>query len=81
MNRAQKYFQHLPKGTHFEKVIDTEYGKEKIYVSPNGKKHSISIDPDTFTWEFQHRNKNKNFTQLIDIVSSSYVLRLELLTI
>ncbi len=49
MNRAQKYFQHLPKGTHFEKVIDTEYGKEKIYVSPDGKKHSIPMDPDTFT--------------------------------
>ena len=23
MNRAQKYFQLLPKGTHFEKIIDT----------------------------------------------------------
>ena len=41
MNRAQKYFQLLPKGTHFEKIIETEYGKENIYVSPDGKKHSI----------------------------------------
>ena len=44
MNRAQKYFLHLPKGTHFEKIIDTEYGKENIYVSPDGKKHSIPMD-------------------------------------
>ncbi len=41
MNRAQKYFQLLPKGTFFEKIIDTEFGKENIYVSPDGKKHSI----------------------------------------
>ena len=41
MNRAQKYFLHLPNGTHFEKIIETEYGKENIYVSPDGKKHSI----------------------------------------
>ena len=41
MNRAQKYFQLLPEGTHFEKIIDTEFGKEKIYVNPDGKKHSI----------------------------------------
>ena len=46
MNRAQKYFLHLPKGTHFEKIIDTEYGKEKIYVSPDGKKHSIPMNPN-----------------------------------
>ena len=43
MNRAQKYFLHLPKGTHFEKIIYTEYGKENIYVSPDGKKHSIPM--------------------------------------
>ena len=43
MNRAQKYFQHLPKGTHFEKIIETEYGKENIYVSPDGKKHPIPM--------------------------------------
>ena len=49
MNRAQKYFLHLPKGTHFEKIIDTEYGKENIYVSPDGKKHSIPMIPDTIT--------------------------------
>ena len=49
MNRAQKYFLHLPKGTHFEKIIDTEYGKEKTYVSTDGKKHSIPIIPDTIT--------------------------------
>ena len=41
MNRAQKYFQLLPKGTHFEKMVETEYGKENIYVCPDGKKHSI----------------------------------------
>ena len=41
MNRAQKYFHLLPEGTHFEKIIYTEYGKENIYVSPDGKKHSI----------------------------------------
>ena len=46
MNRAQKYFQLLPKGTHFEKIIDTEFGKENIYVSPDGKKHSIPIIRD-----------------------------------
>ncbi len=50
MNRAQKYFLHLPKGTHFEKIIDTaEYGKENIYVSPDGKKHSIPMIPDKIT--------------------------------
>ena len=49
MNRAQKYFLHLPKGTHFEKIIDTEYGKENIYVSPDGKKHSIPSIPDTIS--------------------------------
>tara|TARA_Y100001968_G_scaffold332110_1_gene389079 strand:- start:649 stop:798 length:150 start_codon:yes stop_codon:yes gene_type:complete len=43
MNRAEKYFHHLPRGTQFEKIIDTEYGKEKIYVSPDGKKHSIPM--------------------------------------
>ena len=47
MNRAQKYFLHLPEGTHFEKIVDTEYGKENIYVSPDGKKHSIPIIPDS----------------------------------
>ena len=47
MNRAQKYFQHLPKGTHFEKIIDTEYGKVNIFVSPDGKKHSIPTISDT----------------------------------
>ena len=41
MNRAQKYFHLLPKGTHIEKIIDTEFGKENIYVSPDGNKHSI----------------------------------------
>tara|TARA_Y100001968_G_scaffold61815_1_gene52573 strand:- start:3269 stop:3418 length:150 start_codon:yes stop_codon:yes gene_type:complete len=41
MNRAQKYFHLLPKGTLFEKIIDTEFGKENIYISPDGKKHSI----------------------------------------
>ena len=49
MKRAQKYFLHLPKGTHFEKIIVTEYGKENIYVSPDGKKHSIPMIPDTIT--------------------------------
>ena len=44
MNRAKKYFLNLPVGTHFEKIIDTEYGKENIYVSPDGKKHSIPIN-------------------------------------
>ena len=47
MNRAHKYFLHLPKGTHFEKIIVTEYGKENIYVSPDGKKHSIPMIPNT----------------------------------
>ena len=49
MNRAQKYFLHLPRGTHFEKIIDTEYGKENIYVSPDGKKHSIPMIPLTIS--------------------------------
>ena len=49
MNRAQKYFFHLPKGTHFEKIIDTEYGKENIYVSPDGKIHSIPMIPDNIS--------------------------------
>ena len=48
MNRAQKYFHHLPKGTHFEKIIDTEYGKENIFVSQDDKKYSIPMIPDTF---------------------------------
>ena len=43
MNRAQKYFLGLPKGTHFEKIIDTEYGKENIFVSPDDKKHSLPM--------------------------------------
>ena len=47
MNRAKKYFLNLPVGTHFEKIIDTEYGKENIYVSPDGKKHSIPMIPGT----------------------------------
>ena len=46
MNRAQKYFQRLPEGTLFEKIIETEYGKENIYVSPDGKKHSLPIIKD-----------------------------------
>ena len=46
MNRAQKYFLGLPKGTHFEKIVDTEYGKENIYVSPDGKKHSLPMIQD-----------------------------------
>ena len=49
MNRAQKYFHLLPEGTHFEKNIDTEYGKENIYVSPDGKKHSIPDIRDSFS--------------------------------
>tara|TARA_Y100001968_G_scaffold75750_1_gene67191 strand:+ start:534 stop:683 length:150 start_codon:yes stop_codon:yes gene_type:complete len=43
MKRAQKYFNLLPKGTQFEKIIDTEFGKENIYVSPDGKKHFIPV--------------------------------------
>ena len=54
MNRAQKYFLHLPKGTHFEKIIDTEYGKENIYVSPDGKKHSIPMISDKILDDPQH---------------------------
>lgn len=53
MNRAQKYFLNLPKGTLLEKIIDTEYGKEKIYASPDGTKHSIPMDQDTISWEFE----------------------------
>ena len=49
MNRAQKYFLNLPKGTRFEKIIDTEYGRENIYVSPDGKKHSIPMIPGTIS--------------------------------
>ena len=51
MNRAQKYFNLLPKGTHFEKIIDTEFGKENIYVSPDGKKHSIPTIRDSIFLE------------------------------
>tara|TARA_Y100001968_G_scaffold285824_1_gene286085 strand:- start:798 stop:947 length:150 start_codon:yes stop_codon:yes gene_type:complete len=47
MNRAQKYFQLLPEGTLFEKIIETEFGKENIYVSPDGKKHSIPLIRDS----------------------------------
>tara|TARA_Y100001968_G_C19419014_1_gene750658 strand:+ start:1191 stop:1361 length:171 start_codon:yes stop_codon:yes gene_type:complete len=46
MNRAQKYFKLLPKGTHFERTIDTEFGVETIYVCPDGKKHSIPMIED-----------------------------------
>ena len=49
MNRAQKYFLHLPKGTHYEKIIDTEYEKENVYVSSDGKKPSIPMIPVTVT--------------------------------
>ena len=49
MNRAQKYFLHPPKVTHYEKIIDTEYGKVNIYVSPDGKKHSIPMIPNTIS--------------------------------
>ena len=51
MNRAQKYFHLLPKGTYFEKIIDTEFGKENIYVSPDGKKHSIPNIRDSISLE------------------------------
>tara|TARA_Y100001968_G_C18756774_1_gene435894 strand:+ start:64 stop:228 length:165 start_codon:yes stop_codon:yes gene_type:complete len=47
MNRAQKYFHLLPKGTHFERIINTEFGKENIYVSPDGKKHYIPMFLDS----------------------------------
>ena len=46
MNRAHKYLLNLPKGTHFEKIIETEFGKENIYVSPDGKKHSLPINSE-----------------------------------
>ena len=46
MNRAKKYFLGLPKGTFFEKIVDTEYGKVNIYVSPDGKKHSLPMTQD-----------------------------------
>tara|TARA_B100000965_G_C19257696_1_gene611620 strand:- start:440 stop:589 length:150 start_codon:yes stop_codon:yes gene_type:complete len=46
MNRAEKYFHLLPKGTHFEKVINTEFGDEKIYISPDGEKHYIPTNRD-----------------------------------
>ena len=51
MNRAQKYFHLLSKGTHFEKNIDTELGEENIYVSPDGKKHPIPIIRDSIFLE------------------------------
>ncbi len=73
MNRAQKYFLHLPKGTHFEKIIDTEYGKENIYVSPDGKKHSIPMIPDTISWEtkiFENCQYGQKFTNLVIFVPS-----------
>ena len=49
MNRAQKYFHSLPRGTHFEKIIETEFGTENIYVSPDGMKHSIPIKQELIT--------------------------------
>ncbi len=49
MNRAQKYFLHLPKGTYFERTIYTEYGNEHIYICPDGKKHSIPMNPDVIS--------------------------------
>ena len=60
MNRAQKYFNHLPKGTHFERIIETEFGKENIYVSPDGKKHSIPLIADSITLETS-TSQNKQF--------------------
>ena len=47
MNRAEKYFQLLPRGTHFEKIVETEFGKEKIYISPDGKKHPLPSTRDS----------------------------------
>ena len=58
MNRAQKYVHLLPKGTHFEKIIDTEFGKENIYVSPDGKKHSIPTMRDLINWGKMSVNGN-----------------------
>ncbi len=49
MNRAQKYLHLLPEGTHLEKFINTEFGKENIYVSPDGKKHPIPFIRDSIT--------------------------------
>ena len=57
MNRAQKYFLHLPKETRFEKIINTEYGKLNIYVSPDGKKHSIPIIPEIISWKIKNTKK------------------------
>ncbi len=49
MNRAQKYFHSLPIGTHLEKVIETEFGTENIYISPDGQKHSIPAEKSSIT--------------------------------
>ena len=58
MNRAKKYFLNLPVGTHFVKIIDTEYGKENIYVSPDGKKHSIPMISDKSSYGNLNRIKS-----------------------
>tara|TARA_B100000700_G_C14820152_1_gene749502 strand:- start:274 stop:432 length:159 start_codon:yes stop_codon:yes gene_type:complete len=41
MNRAQKYLAALPVGTCSVKTIETEWGLEGIYRSPDGKEHFI----------------------------------------
>ena len=41
MNRAQKYISRLPEGTCEIKVIEREWGIERVYKSPDGKEHFI----------------------------------------
>ena len=41
MKRAQKYLACLPRGTCEVKVVEREWGIERIYKSPDGKEHSI----------------------------------------
>ncbi len=41
MNRAQKYLACLPEGTLSVKKIETKWGIENIYKSPDGKEHFL----------------------------------------
>ena len=64
MNRAQKYLLGLAKGTHFEKIVDTEYGKENVYISPEGKKHSLAMIKDMISWRISTQEEFRFFDEL-----------------
>lgn len=41
MNRAQKYLLSLPKGTSQMKIVQRDWGLERVYKSPDGQEHVI----------------------------------------